>query len=69
MGCYIGLPYDTKNWQVEGSSERNGHFKMALTKAKQELVGQKNDACLEFANAKIGIVGLLHKTWKANSAK
>jgi hypothetical protein len=47
--CCIGLPYGTSNWQVGDSSEQNGCFKMALTKAKQELVMKKNEAGLEFA--------------------
>ena len=37
----IGLPYGTSYWQVGDSSELNGCFKMALTKAKQELVTKK----------------------------
>jgi len=47
--CCIGLPYVTSYWQVGDSSEQNGCFKMALTKAKQELVMKKNEAGLEFA--------------------
>jgi hypothetical protein len=39
----IGLPYGTSCWQVGDSSEQNGCSKMALTKAKQELVTKKND--------------------------
>jgi hypothetical protein len=37
----IGLPYGTSYWQVGDSSEQNGCFKMALTKAKQDLVTKK----------------------------
>jgi hypothetical protein len=44
----IGLPYGTSYWQVGDSTEQNGCFKMALSKAKQELVTKKNDAGLSF---------------------
>ena len=37
----IGLPYGTSYWQVGDSTEQNGCFKMALSKAKQELVTKK----------------------------
>jgi hypothetical protein len=44
----IGLPYGTSYWQVGYSTEQNGCFKMALTKAKQKLATAKNDAGLPF---------------------
>jgi hypothetical protein len=34
----IGLPYGTSYWQVGDSTKQNGCFKMALTKAKNEVV-------------------------------
>ena len=37
----IGVPYGTHVWQVADSSEQNGAFKMALTKAKQNVVDKK----------------------------
>jgi hypothetical protein len=42
---------------------------MALTRAKQELVTQKNDAGLNFTIEKTDVVGLVHKTWKASFAR
>ncbi len=59
--CCIGLPYGTSYWQVGDSSKQNGCFKMALTKAKQELVTKKNDAGLEFAINKTDVVGLIQQ--------
>jgi len=52
----IGLPYGTSYWQVGDSTEQNGCFKMALSKAKQELVTKKNDAGLPFEINKTDIV-------------
>jgi hypothetical protein len=67
--CCIGLPYGTSYWQVGDSSEQNGCFKMALTKAKQELIMKKNDAGLEFVIDKRDIVGLVSKAWKAKFSR
>jgi len=67
--CCIGLPYGTSYWQVGDSSEQNGSFKMALTRAKQELVTEKNDSGLEFAINKTDIVGLVSKAWKLSFAR
>jgi len=67
--CCIGLPYGTSYWQVGDSSEQNGCFKMALTKAKQELVMKKNEAGLEFAINRNDIVGLVRKAWNASFAR
>jgi hypothetical protein len=54
MGMHIGLPYGTSYWQVGGSSEQDGCFKMALTKAKQELVTRKNKNGLDYSINKTG---------------
>lgn len=67
--CSIGLPYGTSYWQVGDSSEQNGSFKMALTKAKNDLVTKKNDAGLEFAINKTDIVGLVRQAWKLSFAR
>jgi len=48
--CCIGLPYGTSYWQVGDSSEQNGCFKMALTRAKQELVTKKKRCWLTFCH-------------------
>jgi hypothetical protein len=57
--CCIGLPYGTSYWQVGDSSEQNCCFKMALTKAKQELVSKKNESGLEYTINREDIVGLV----------
>ncbi len=44
----IGFPYGTSYWQVGDSSEQNGYFKVALTKAKQELVTKKKQSRVRF---------------------
>jgi len=67
--CSIGLPYGTSYWQVGDSSKQNGSFKMALTKAKNDLVTKKNDAGLEFAINKTDIVGLVRQAWKLSFAR
>jgi hypothetical protein len=65
----IGLPYGTSYWQVGDSTEQNGCFKMALTKAKQQLVQYKNDSELGFVIEKEDVVGLVTKAWKASFAR
>jgi hypothetical protein len=57
--CCIGLPDGTSYWQVGGSTEQNGCFKMGLTRAKQESVNTID---------KIDIVGLVHQAWKRSFA-
>ena len=40
----IGVPYGTSYWQVGDSTEQNRcYHKMAITKAKQELLTKKTD--------------------------
>jgi hypothetical protein len=65
----IGLPYGTSYWQVGDSTEQNGCFKMALTKAKQQVVQYKNDSGLGFVIEKEDVVGLVAKEWKASFAR
>jgi hypothetical protein len=57
----IGLPYGTSYWQVGDSTEQNGYFKMALTKAKQQLVQYKHDSGLVFIIEKEDLVDLVAK--------
>jgi hypothetical protein len=57
--CCISLPYGTSYWQVGDSSEHNGCFKMAMSKAKQQLVLKKNDNGLEYTINKEDIAGLV----------
>jgi hypothetical protein len=42
---------------------------MALTRAKQELITQKNDSSLEFAINITDKVGLAAKAWKLSFAR
>ncbi len=65
----IGLPYGTSYWQVGDSTEQNGCFKMALYKAKQELVQKKCDHSLPFAVEKEDIVGLVRTAWSKSFAR
>ena len=37
----IGVPYGTALWQVGDSSEQNGSYKVALARAKSELISKK----------------------------
>jgi len=67
--CCIGLPYGTFYWQVGDSSEQNGCFKMALTKAKQELVTKKNESGLDYTINKTDVVGLVRQAWKSSFAR
>jgi hypothetical protein len=65
----IGLPYGTSYWQVGDSTEQNGCFKMALTKAKQKLVTAKNDAGLPFEINKTDVVKLVKEAWEVSFAR
>ena len=65
----IGLPYGTSYWQVGDSTEQNGCFKMALSKAKQALVTKKNDHGLEFAINKKDVVKLVKEAWAVSFAR
>jgi hypothetical protein len=65
----IGLPYGTSYWQVGDSTEQNGCFKMALTKAKQSLVTAKNDSGLPFEINKTDVVKLVKEAWNASFSR
>jgi hypothetical protein len=54
----IGVPYGTSYWQVGDSTEQNGCYKMAITKAKRELLTKKADYRQEFSLNKVDIVGI-----------
>jgi hypothetical protein len=61
----IGVPYGTSYWQVGDSSEQNGSYKMALTRAKKELVLKKQRMC--FTNARVEpyeVVIIVNEAWK-----
>ncbi len=65
----IGLPYGTAYWQVSDSSEKNGCFKMALTKHKRELLQRKELVGAEFAIDKQDITYLLGQAWAISFAR
>ena len=65
----IGLPYGTSYWQVGDSTEQNGCFNMALTKAKQKLVTAKNDNGLPFEINKTDVVKLVKEAWSVSFAR
>ena len=46
MVC-LGVPYGTSYWQVGDSSDQNGSYKMAITKAKAKLVERKIKNCIK----------------------
>jgi len=59
----IGVPYGTLYWQVGDSTEQNGCYKMAITKAKRELLTKKADHRQEFSLNKVDIVGIVSTAW------
>ncbi len=61
---FIGIPYITSYWQVGDSMEQNGCFKMALTKAKRNLVEKKECWGLEGTVDKTDIVGMVNYAWE-----
>jgi len=65
----IGFPYGTSYWQVGDSSEQNGYFKVALTKAKQELVTKKSNLGLDFSVDKRDVVKLVKEAWAASFSR
>jgi hypothetical protein len=66
-GC-IGVPYGTSYWQVGDSREQNGCFKMALAKAKREIVDKKENSGLVGTIEKTDIVGLVGCAWNQSFA-
>ncbi len=60
---YIGVPYGTSYWQVGDSTEQNRCFKMAIAKAKRELVDKKENAGLVGTIKKTDIVRLVSFAW------
>ena len=43
----IGVPYGTSLWQVADSKEQNGSFKIAISKAKQNLLKKRLDMYMD----------------------
>ena len=42
----IGVPYETALWQVSDASEQNGAYKIALVRAKENLIRDKIKKCM-----------------------
>jgi len=65
----IRVHYGRSYWQVGNTVEQNGSYKMAMNKAKRELVHQKTRACI--ANARVKkheIMLVLTKAWEQSFA-
>lgn len=65
----IGVPYGTSYWQVGDSTEQNGCFKMALTRAKRNLVEKKESWGLEGTIEKTDIVSIVTYAWERSFAR
>ena len=66
----IGVPYGTLYWQVGDSPEQNGSYKMAITKAKTELVLKKQRCC--WANPRVEtyeIIVIVNAAWAKSFAR
>ena len=60
----VGVPYGTSYWQVGDSAEQNGSFKIALSRAKTELLEKKSMARLPFAIEKTDVVIIMSAAWE-----
>ena len=61
----IGVPYGTAIWQVADSKEQNGSYKIALARAKKELVDSKLQMHIEPATlCPTDIVPLVNIAWE-----
>ena len=63
--CCFGVPYVTHNWQVADSTEQNGCFKMALTKAKGAVTNPLNKAKFYQTD----IIALVKTAWEQSFAR
>ena len=67
---FLGVPYGTSYWQVGDSSEQNGSYKMAITKAKAKLVDMKIKKCIKNPRVeKDEIVLVVNQAWNASFAR
>ncbi len=62
----IGVPYGTNLWQVGGSSQQNGAYKMSLATEKQKLLEKKANLQLDTRVERYDVVGLVHRAWLAS---
>ena len=65
----LGLPYGTAFWQLGDSTEQNELWKIALTKAKRELVRFKRANGFNIQLLLTDIIPLVNKAWKESFAK
>jgi hypothetical protein len=65
----LGVPYGTHLWQVGDSAEQNGAFKMALVKAKQQIINEKSKLHLPCKLERHDVVGLVHRAWNKSFAR
>ena len=63
----IGVPYGTSLWQVADSKQQNGSYKMALYKAKKELLEQKMHYMIDpLTLVPTDIIPIVNKAWDAS---
>ena len=65
----IGTPYGTALWQVGDSKECNGSFNIAITKAKQNLLDEKSQQCVNAQLQTYDIIPLVNAAWKQSFAR
>ena len=58
-----GVPYGTAIWQVGDSSEQNGSFKTELTRAKEQIVDERQGKCTQAQLHPYDIIPLVNATW------
>ena len=63
----IGVPYGTSMWQVADSKEQNGSYKMALYRAKKELLEQKMSYMIDpLTLVPTDIVPIVNIAWRGS---
>ena len=61
----IGVPYGTAIWQVADSKEQNGSYKIALARAKKELLDIKLSMHIDPASlCPTDIIPLVNIAWE-----
>ena len=65
----IGVPYGTALWQVGDSKEQNGSYNIAITKAKDELLQEKDKKCMRAELQTYDIIPLVNKAWDKSFAR
>ena len=66
----IGVPYGTALWQVADSKEQNGSYKIALTRAKKNMLDQKLQLHIDPASlCSTDIIPLVNIAWELSFAR